>query len=77
MKAITNYRYWVLTLLGIIAVSGIAAFPADELSLAQYFVVLFATKAVAVVAAAITFSLGCHWYNQGRLPELSDLDEEV
>lgn len=73
MKAlITNYRYWVLTALAFIIIIGLVAIPQDGTDSLVYYVMLFGTKLVALIALFIYVFLYLHWEDEGKIPELSD-----
>ena len=77
MKAlITNYRYWVLTALAFIIIIGLVAIPQDGTDSLVYYVMLFGTKLVALIALFIYVFLYLHWENEGKIPELSDFANE-
>ena len=77
MKAlITNYRYWVLTALAFIIIIGIVAIPQDGTDSLVYYVMLFGTKLVALIALFIYAFLYLHWEDEGKIPELSDFANE-
>lgn len=77
MKAlITNYRYWVLTALAFIIIIGLVAIPQDGTDSLVYYVMLFGTKLVALIALFIYVFLYLHWEDEGKIPELSDFANE-
>ena len=71
MKAIlTNYRYYVLAVLLIIAVLGVFAVPADELPVANWFYTLISSKVIGFTAGYIIARLVRRWERLGTIPEL-------
>ena len=77
MKAIiTNYRYWVLTVLGFIIIIGLIAIPQDEIGTLTYFAILFGTKLVALIALIIYFILYIRWEDNNKIPELTSIINE-
>lgn len=77
MKAlITNYRYWVLTALAFIIIIGLVAIPQDGTDSLVYYVMLFGTKLVALIAFFIYAFLYLHWEDAGKIPEFSDFANE-
>ena len=77
MKAlITNYRYWVLTALAFIIIIGLVAIPQDGTDSLVYYVMLFGTKLVALIALFIYVFLYLPWEDAGKIPELSDFANE-
>lgn len=66
MKAITNYRFWVLLTLLLAAVVLLFC-EADYLSL------LIATKAGGVALFYVFHRLCEKWFSEGKMPELDEL----
>ncbi len=77
MKAlITNHRYWVLTALAFIIIIGLVAIPQDGTDSLVYYVMLFGTKLVALIALFIYVFLYLHWEDEGKIPELTSIINE-
>ena len=77
MKSIiTNYRYWVLTLLGFIVIVGLVAVPKDGIGFWTYTALLFGSKLIALVALIAYCLLYMHWSDVGKIPELTNMTEE-
>lgn len=77
MKAlIINYRYWVLTALAFIIIIGLVAIPQDGTDSLVYYVMLFGTKLVALIALFIYVFLYLHWEDEGKIPELTSIINE-
>lgn len=71
MKAIiTNYRYWVLTLLALLSFIGGVAIPQDNVGFWPYIAILFGSKIVALIACCILY---LHWQDNDKIPELTEL----
>lgn len=68
-KIICNYRYWALLILGVIAVLGILAVPADELPFTSWLYILVSSKLVAVAAGYIFRRLYLRWESRGAVDE--------
>lgn len=74
MKSIVmNWRYYVLASLAFVAALGIFAVPEENLSLAAWFGILLASKAVGAVAFYALFKLISVWDGKGLIPELSNI----
>ena len=71
-KIICNYRYWVLIVLGTIAMVGIMAVPADELPITSWVYVLVSSKLIAVAAGYVFHRLYLRWEKRGTIAELTD-----
>ena len=71
-KIICNYRYWVLMVLGTLAMAGIMAVPADELPITSWGYVLVSSKLIAVAAGYVFRQLYLRWEKRGTIAELTD-----
>ena len=71
-KIICNYRYWVLLIMGAIAVLGIVAVPVDELPCVSWVYVLLSSKLIAVAAGYIFHRLYLRWEKRGTIDELTN-----
>ena len=69
-KILTNYRYYVLFALAVIAILGIFAVPIDRQPLIQWFYVLISSKAIGFGAIYIIAKLTKRWKKKGTIPEL-------
>ncbi len=70
-KIICNYRYWVLLIMGTIAMLGIMAVPVDELPFLSRVYVLVSSKLIAVAAGYIFHRLYLRWEKRGTIEELT------
>lgn len=68
-KIICNYRRWALLILGVIAVLGILAVPADELPFTSWLYILVSSKLVAVAAGYIFRRLYLRSESRGAVDE--------
>lgn len=71
-KIICNYRYWVLLILGTIAMVCILAVPADDLPITNWVHALVASKLMAIVTAYLFHRLYTMWEKSGAIKELTD-----
>ena len=71
-KIICNYRYWVLLIMGAIAMLGIVAVPVDELPFLSWVYVLVSSKLIAVAAGYIFYRLYLRWEKRGSIDELTN-----
>ena len=72
MKAITNYRYYLICATALICVIGIAAEPMQG----NWLAVFLFTKAIGFAAGYATYRLINHYDAKGEIPELSNLKAE-
>lgn len=71
MKAILNYRYWVLSLLAGISITALIAQPSEENGFIVWMLLFLASKLASVAAFVAFMALLERWNAQGRLPELN------
>lgn len=73
MKALTNYRYYVLFALAIISFVGLFSEPSEDLSSAMWLLVLITTKVLGIVCVLAISNLATRWQEEGKLPEITEL----
>lgn len=71
-KIICNYRYWVLLILGTIAMLGIMAVPADELPFTNWLYTLVSSKLIGVATGYIFHHIYLRWKQRGAIQELTN-----
>lgn len=71
-KILSNYRYYVLTALGCIAIFGLFAVPVEMLPFLTWLYVLVSSKVIGIIAGYALYRLTEHWEEQGTIPELTD-----
>lgn len=70
MKALLNYRYYVLAVIITVAIIGIFAVPNDDLPLNNWIYTLVSSKAIGFAAGYIAARLIKRWERLGTIPEL-------
>lgn len=76
MKAIFNYRYWVLLTLSIVLTVGLLAVPADDNSgLLSFMAAIVGSKIIALAALCILCILYCKWKDEGTISELVEFND--
>lgn len=74
MKAVlTNYRYYALALLALVAAAGLMAEPREGLGTAAWLCALALSKAAGFGAAYAARHLAARWKERGSIPELEEL----
>lgn len=73
MKALLNWRYYVLLLLGFIAMIGIFGIPADDNP--AWFSYMILSKVIGVGAGYAMYRLIEHWNKNNLIPELDKQTE--
>lgn len=68
---LTNYRYYVLTILTLIAIFCIFSAPSEELPCAAWYYALISSKVIGFSAAYLDVKLIRRWEKKGTIPELT------
>lgn len=76
MKAIINWRYYVLFILASVAILGIFSIPDDNLSMTEWLKNLVISKSIGVAAIFGYARLIKIWEKKNLIPELSNLIKE-
>ena len=76
MKALTNWRYYVLFAIAVVAVVGIFAIPNEDVSFCEWAKVMFISKSVGILAIVLFFVLVRYWDRKNLTKELSKLIKE-
>ena len=71
-KILRNYRYYVLLLLGCLALIGIMAVPAEELPTRYWVYTLISSKVIGFTALYAFDRLVSRWEKHGTIPEFID-----
>lgn len=71
MKALLNWRYYILLILGLVAICGIFAIPEDSLGMGAWTFILIISKLLGFIAAYYNYKLTVYWEKKGLIPELS------
>lgn len=73
MKALTNYRYYVLFAVKFMAAILFIAMPDDSWSTLRFIAFLVLTKAAACLLIYVTFVLISHWSDKHKIPEIDEI----
>ena len=73
MKALTNWRYYVLFSIAVIAVVGMFAIPEEDVSFGEWAKVMIISKSVGISAIVMFFALVRYWDRKSLTKELSKL----
>ena len=76
MKALTNWRYYVLFAIAVIAVVGMFAIPEEDVSFGEWAKVMLISKSVGITAIVLFFALVRYWDRKNLTKELSKLVKE-
>ena len=72
MKALLNYRYYVLAVIITVAIIGVFSEPAEELPTANWFYAFLLSKAIGFAAIYAAARLVKRWERRGAIPELTN-----
>lgn len=73
MKALTNYRYYVLFAVNFMSAILFIAMPDDSLSTLSFIAFLVLTKAAACLLIYVTMVLISYWSDKHEIPEIDSL----
>ena len=76
MKALTNWRYYVLFAIAVVAVVGMFAIPEEDVSFWEWVKVMFISKFIGISAIFLFFFLVNYWGRKNLTKELSKLVKE-
>lgn len=76
MKALLNWRYYVLMVVGMIAVIGTFSVPIDDQPLGAWLFSMIASKAIGFGAWYLIFRMCDYWDARGLIPEMSKTMQE-
>ena len=76
MKALTNWRYYVLFAIAVIAVVGIFAIQEEDVTFGEWAKVMLISKSVGISAIVLFFVLVRYWDRKSLTKELSKLVNE-
>lgn len=71
MRAIMNWRYYVLVVALMLSVIGLFGIPSEDSNM--WFVVLVGSKLGGVAAIFLAYKMFVRWAENGRVPELMSL----
>ena len=76
MKALTNWRYYVLFAIAVIAVVGMFGIPEEDVSFGEWAKVMLISKSVGILAIVLFLILVRYWDRKSLTKELSKLIKE-
>lgn len=76
MKAILNWRYYVLIIIGTVSVVAIFGVPEDSLPMGEWMTSLLISKGIGVLAIYVLNKLISHWEARNLIPEFTDMYQE-
>lgn len=76
MKALTNWRYYVLFAIAVVAVVGMFSIPEEDVSFGEWAKVMLISKSVGILAIVLFFILVRYWDRKSLTKELSKLVKE-
>lgn len=76
MKALLNWRYYVLTIICIVAVFGTFSIPIDGLPFGEWISALIFSKVIGFGAFYLNYRMIVYWEARNLIPEMSKLMQE-
>lgn len=74
LKALLNWRYYVLLLLAFVTTFGVFGEPSDEVT--SWFGVFIISKSIGFSAGYVIYRLASYWRRNNLIPELDELVKE-
>lgn len=76
MKALLNWRYYVITVIGLIAIIGIFSVPIDDLPFGSWLSALIVSKVIGFGAIYLNLRMIVYWEARNLIPEMSKMMQE-
>ena len=76
MKALLNWRYYVLMVVGMIAVIGTFSVPIDDQPFGAWLLALILSKVIGLGALYLNYRMVVYWEARNRIPEMSKMMQE-
>lgn len=71
-QILTNYRYYVLFVLLMVAIVGLFSEPMDDLPFSKWAWAMIVSKAIGLSAGYAAYRLTVYWEKLGVIPELAE-----
>ena len=75
-KAVLNYRYYVMIIVGLVVIIGLFSIPDENLPLMKWVWMLFVSKSIGFGAGYGLYRLVAYWESKNLVPELTKLITE-
>ncbi|WP_300897652.1 hypothetical protein [uncultured Alistipes sp.] len=76
MKALLNWRYYILMAVGLIAILGLFSVPIDDLPFGRWIAALIISKVIGLGALYLNYRMVAYWEARNRIPEMSKMMQE-
>lgn len=76
MKALLNWRYYVLMVVGLIAILGVFSVPIDDQPFGKWIMALILSKVIGLGALYLNYKMVVYWDARGLIPEMSKTMQE-
>jgi len=73
MKALLNWRYYILMVVGLIAILGVFSMPIDELPFGEWISALILSKVIGFGALYLNYRMVAYWEARNRIPEMTKM----
>ena len=76
MKALLNWRYYILMVVGLIAILGVFSVPIDDQPFGKWITALIFSKVIGFGALYLNYKMVVYWEARNRIPEMSKTMQE-
>ena len=76
MKALLNWRYYILMVVGLIAILGVFSVPIDDQPFGKWITALILSKVIGFGALYLNYKMVVYWEVRNRIPEMTKMTQE-
>lgn len=76
MKVLLNWRYYILIIVGMIAVLGVFSMPIDDLPFGEWISALVLSKIIGFGAFYLNYRMVAYWESRDLIPEMSKMMQQ-
>lgn len=76
MKALFNWRYYILIVVGLIAILGVFSVPIDDQPFGKWIASLIISKVIGLGALYLNYRMVVYWETRNRIPEMTKMEQE-
>lgn len=76
MKALLNWRYYILMVVGLIAILGVFSVPIDDQPFGKWITALILSKVIGFGALYLNYKMVVYWEARNRISEMTKMTQE-